>query len=101
MREEADVLGFPPRHELQPRRLHLRIWAKRLIVAVTLLLLTSHGGAMIAAPFLVPALWWAHRSSGRLARAGLALLAGLVMAEVGWLVAYSISGERQPFILAV
>jgi hypothetical protein len=101
MREEADVLGFRPRREWQPPHLRLRIWAKRLIVAVTLLLLMSMGGATVAAPFLVPALWWAYRSSGKWARTGLALLGGLVMAEVGWLLAYSIAGERQPFILAI
>jgi hypothetical protein len=72
----------------------------RIVIAVaTMVLLTGMGGeAIVAAPILVPALWWAARSSGRWAAAGFTFLAALVMAEVGWFVVYTSAGEAQLWI---
>lgn len=87
------------REPMRSRRGHLETWAKIGVTFTTLFLLTSVGGAAImTSPALVPALWWAAHSSGRWARAGLSFLAALLMAEVGWFVAYSAAGEDQPYI---
>jgi hypothetical protein len=76
-----------------------RTAAKIGIGLVTALLLTGMGEAIFSAPALVPALWWAARSSNVWARAVLTFLAALVMTEVGWFLAYSASGEDQPLII--
>lgn len=68
---------------------------KLLLAAFTILMLMSLGGAQFyAAPFLMPALCFAFRSSGRWARAGFAFLAGVLGLETGWLVCYSTVGEQ-------
>src|SRR5437867_9453057 len=73
---------------------------KIAITVVTMVLLTGMGGeAIVAAPALVPALWWAARSSGAWARPGLTVLAALVMTEVGWFLAYTAGGEARPSIV--
>lgn len=73
----------------------------RLAIALgTMFALTSVGGvAIVGAPFLVPALWWASLSARPWVRAGLTFLAGLVMAEVGWFLVYATMGEEQPYIV--
>lgn len=74
--------------------------AKILLALGTMLALTSLGGlAIIGAPFLMPALWWAASCSGTWPRAGFTFFAGLVMTEVGWFLTYSATGEDQPYII--
>jgi hypothetical protein len=99
MNEDLDVFGRHRAREKRPLSDRTRRIAKALIGGVTILFLMGMGEAIIAAPALVPALWWATRSSAGVARAGFTLLAGLVVTEVGWLVAYITAGESQPWII--
>ena len=78
----------------------IRQVTKSVIAVGTAVALVSAGGAaIIAAPLLVPALSWAARSSRGWARVAFTLLAALVMAEVGWLIAYEAIREAQPYIV--
>jgi hypothetical protein len=64
---------------------------------ITLLGLADPGGAQFyAAPILVPALLWATVSSRTWAACVFTFLAALLMSEVGWLVAFTTTGESQP-----
>lgn len=95
MLDDPFVLGRPARREKLSFGGKLETIGKLLIAAFTMLMLMSLGGGQfVTAPFLLPALWWAFRSSGRWGRAGLAFLAGLMGLEFGWLIAYSIADER-------
>jgi hypothetical protein len=77
---------------------NLRRAAIAAILAGTVVLLGSMGGAILAAPVLLPLLWWAARTTGRGVRLVGAILAALVVAEVAWAGVYLVVGERQPFI---
>jgi hypothetical protein len=56
------------------------------------------GGAILAAPVLLPLLWWVARTTGRVIRVVGAILAALVVGEVAWAGVYLVVGERQPYI---
>lgn len=99
MLEDRSVLGRRSPAERKPFRERLRPFAKFVIAGVTLLGLVDQGAQFIAAPLLLPALWWAARSSERWGATGFTLLAALLMAEVGWLLAYGTTQEAQPWIL--
>jgi hypothetical protein len=71
------------------------------ILVGTVLLLLSMGGAILAAPVLLPLLWWAARTTGRGVRLLGAILAALVVGEVAWAGVYLVVGERQPYIWAL
>jgi hypothetical protein len=98
MYEDLYVLGRPARRERRPRPDRLKTVARFVIAGGTMFLLMGWGEAIVAAPFLLPALWWAYRSSRRWHRAGFALLAGLVMAEVGGLPAYLMTRESSALV---
>ena len=67
----------------------LRWLGSILLVLVTLLCLSSMGGAMLFAfPVLVPLHWLSARRSGPVGTAGWALLAGLSLFEAGWMLTY-------------
>jgi hypothetical protein len=99
MNEDLYVLGRRKRSEKRPLPDRARRLAKALIAGGTILLLMSWGGAIVGAPALVPALWWANRSSTRWGAVGFTFLAALVMTEAGWAVVYSTIGEEQPWIV--
>ncbi len=80
---------------------NLRRVAIGAILVGTVLLLLSMGGAILAAPVLLPLLWWAARTTGRGIRVLGAILAALVVAEVAWAGVYVVVGERQPSIWAL
>jgi hypothetical protein len=71
------------------------------ILAGTVLLLLSMGAAILAAPVVLPLLWWAARATGRGVRVIAAILAALVIGEVAWAGVYLVVGERQPYIWAL
>jgi hypothetical protein len=71
------------------------------ILAGTVVLLGSMGGAILAAPVVLPLLWWAARTTGRGIRVIGAILAALVVGEVAWAGVYVVVGERQPYIWAL
>ena len=79
----------------------LRRVAIGAILVGTVLLLGSMGGAILAAPVLLPLLWWVTRTTGRGIRVLGAILAALVVAEVAWAGVYVVVGERQPYIWAL
>ena len=69
--------------------------AKAALVAVTLLFLSSIGGAMLFAfPVLVPLHWLAARGAGRWGTAGWAALAAASVFEAGWMIVYALSGDE-------
>jgi hypothetical protein len=99
MTEDPFVLGRPKRGRKASPSDRVQRLARFLIGGGSLFLLMGQGEAIFGAPVLVPALWWAYVSSpSRAARATFTLIAALVMAEVGWLLAYETSGEAQPLI---
>jgi hypothetical protein len=71
------------------------------ILVGTMLVLMSMGGAILAAPVVLPLLWWAARTTGRWVRVVGAILAALVVGEVAWAGVYLVVGERQPYIWAL
>jgi hypothetical protein len=71
------------------------------ILVGTVVLLLSMGGAILAAPVVLPLLWWAARTTGRGIRVLGAILAALVVGEVAWAGVYVVVGERQPYIWAL
>jgi hypothetical protein len=71
------------------------------ILVGTMLLLVSMGGAILAAPVLLPLLWWAARTSSRGVRLLGATLAAVVVGEVTWAGVYVVVGEQQPYIWAL
>ena len=73
--------------------------ARAAIALVTMLALTSQGLAIVGAPLLLPALWLTSLRAHTWVRAGLVVLAALVMLEVGWFIIYSTFGEKQPYIV--
>ena len=81
--------------------------ARTVICAVSAFLLITMGGAILAAPILVPLLFTitrARRPKGevRLATAiGAAVLAALMIAELTWALTYVIAGEAKPWIWLV
>jgi hypothetical protein len=70
------------------------------ILVGTLLLLLSMGGAILAAPAVLPLLWWAARTTRGIRLIGV-ILAALVVGEVVWAGVYVVVGERQPYIWAL
>jgi hypothetical protein len=80
---------------------NLRRVAIGAILVGTLLLLGSMGGAILAAPVLLPLLWWTARTTTRGVRLLGMILAALVVAEVAWAGVYLVVGERQPYIWAL
>jgi hypothetical protein len=79
----------------------LRRVAIGAVLVGTVLLLGSMGGAILAAPVLLPLLWWASRTTGGWVRVLGAILAALVVGEVAWAGVYVVVGERQPYIWAL
>ena len=79
----------------------LRRVAIGAVLVGTVLLLGSMGGAILAAPVLLPLLWWATRTTGKGIRVLGAILAALVVGEVAWAGVYVVVGERQPYIWAL
>lgn len=79
---------------------NLRRAAIGAILTGTVLLLGSMGGAFLAAPVVLPLLWWAARTSRGVRLIG-AILAALVVGEVAWAGVYVVVGERQPYIWAL
>jgi hypothetical protein len=71
------------------------------VLVGTLLLLVSMGGAILAAPVLLPLLWWVARTTTRGVRLIGVILAALVVGEVTWAGVYLVVGERQPYIWAL
>jgi hypothetical protein len=63
------------------------------ILVGTGLLLLSMGGAILAAPLVLPLLWWAARTTGVGIRVIGAILAALVVGEVVWAGVYLVVGE--------
>jgi hypothetical protein len=82
-------------------RPNLRRVAIGAILVGTVLLLGSMGGEILAAPVVLPLLWWAARTTGRVIRVVGAILAALVVGEVAWADVYLVVGERQPYIWAL
>jgi len=82
-------------------RPNLRRVAIGAILVGTVLLLLSMGGAILAAPMLLPLLWWATRTTTRGVRLIGVILAALVVGEVVWAGVYLVVGERQPYIWAL
>jgi hypothetical protein len=80
---------------------NLRRAAIGAILVGTVVLLGSTGGAILAAPVLLPLLWWAARTTGRGIRVIGAILAALVVGEVAWAGVHVVVGERQPYIWAL
>ncbi len=68
------------------------------VAGLTLVLLMSMGGAIVASPLLVGLLWWTSRGAGVLVRVAFSLLAAAVAVEAFWALAYFIAGEAQPTI---
>ena len=64
-----------------------------LVVATVVFLASVGGGMMFAFPVLVPLHWFAAEKSGPYATAGWALLAGLSLFEVGWIVTYVVAAN--------
>jgi hypothetical protein len=79
----------------------LRRVAIGAILVGTVLSLLSMGGAILAAPVLLPLLWWTTRTTTRGVRLIGAILAALVVAEVAWAGVYLVVGERQPYVWAL
>jgi hypothetical protein len=71
------------------------------ILVGTVLLLLSMGGAILAAPVMLPLLWWAARTATGGVRLLGVILAALVVGEVAWAGVYLVVGERQPSIWAL
>jgi hypothetical protein len=73
----------------------------RIFIGVTsAFLLITMGAQIVASPLSVPGLWWAARSTPRVAgRIGFSVIAGLTMLFVSWFAVYTTIGERQPYIL--
>lgn len=72
------------------------------ILAVAAFLLVSMGGAIVAAPLVVPALVWAMRTSGSaLYRRAATVVVALTVGEVAWALTYVTAGEGQPAIWLV
>jgi hypothetical protein len=71
------------------------------ILVGTVLLLGSMGGASLAAPVVLPLLWWAARTATGGVRLLGVILAALVVGEVVWAGVYLVVGERQPYIWAL
>jgi hypothetical protein len=77
---------------------------RRVVIGAILvgtLLLGSMGGAILAAPVLLPLLWWTARTTTRGVRLIGVILAALVVAEVVWAGVYLVVGERQPYVWAL
>ena len=69
--------------------------AKAALVAVTLLFLSSMGGAMLFGfPVLVPLHWLAARDSDRWGTAGWASLAAASVFEAGWMITYALGADE-------
>ena len=71
-----------PRQRI-PRDVLARRTFKFVVAGGTVFLLLGQGEAVYAAPALVPALWFASRTSRLGGSVGFASLAALVMTEVG------------------
>jgi hypothetical protein len=80
---------------------NLRRVVSGAILVGTGLLLLSMGGAILAAPLVLPLLWWAARTTGGGIRVIGAILAALVVGEVVWAGVYVVVGERQPYMWAL
>lgn len=99
MYDGPNVLGRRNRRQARQLRDRLKSVAKLLLAALAVLLLMSMGAQFYAAPVLLPALWFAARSSKGWAAAGFTFAAALLMTEIGWLIAYLIVREQQPWII--
>lgn len=73
-----------------------------VVFAVSGLLLVSMGGAMVAAPAMLPLLYLvASRRPTRGFRTAAAVIGGLTAGELAWAITYLAVGERQPWIWLV
>ena len=82
-----------------PSSLRDRQWPGRALFPIAAVLLVSYGGAIVAAPVTLPAMFVVvrrHPSTGW--RAAGALVGGCTAAEVAWAVVYLVAGEAQPLI---
>lgn len=81
-------------HDMSLGARRLLTVGRLVLVLVTLLCLSSMGGAMLLAfPVLVPLHWLAARDSGPYAVGGWALLAGLSVFEGAWMLTYLASNS--------
>lgn len=72
---------------------------KLLLLVVTLVFMSSVGGAFLgAAPLLLPLHWIAARDSKIAGRVFWGVVAGVLAAEVAWAGIYLVLGEARPFI---
>lgn len=76
-------------------------WARVVILVVSTLLLLSMGGAIVAAPVSVPALWVIARRHSGPARGWAVMIVALTVAEVVWAAVYVLVGETAPWIWLV
>lgn len=67
--------------------------ARSILVVISIAALLSFGAQVYFLPFLVPAQWLAARHSHRIGHALFALLAALLVTEVGWMIAYELTAE--------
>ena len=70
---------------------------KLILVAATLLCLSSMV-LFIVTPVFLPLQWWAARRSTVVGRVGWGALAGLGMGMTAWAAVYALAGEAQPVI---
>jgi hypothetical protein len=82
--------------------LNARAVVRSIVLAGTVVLLLTFGGAIVASPALLLLLAWTARTSPS-PRVGAvaAILSGLVGAEVAWAAAYVTVGEAGPWIVLV
>ncbi len=82
--------------------LDARALIRSVVLAGTVVLLLTFGGAIVASPVLLPLLAWTARTSpsGRVGAVA-AALAALTGAEVAWAAVYLTIGEGQPWIVAL
>lgn len=99
MYDGPNVLGDHPPHEPRSRRERLRLLVKVLLFIISVPILMSMGAQFYAAPVLLPAFWWAAKSSNSWGFALFTFLAAWLMALLGWVAAYLTVREAQPWIV--
>jgi hypothetical protein len=100
MPEDLYVLGERHKGRPLPGSRGKHPYLRFIVMGTTTFLLMGQGEAILAAPVLVPALWWVYRWSKRWGRIGSAFLAGLVMIETSWYVVYFTAGENAALMIA-
>ena len=75
---------------------------KAVLLALTVVLMASMGGAFLALPVLIPAhLWAARRSRSMAAKIGWSVLPAVSVGMVAWAAVYVVVGEAWPVIWAL